>query len=127
MMRKFVETKDAPKALAAYAQGVIYEGRLLFVAGQIGLDPESGELVPGGVGPQMVRVMENIKAVLEAGYSSFDKVLKATVYLVNITDYSTINEIYARYMGVELPARATVAVNALPKGALVEVECIAGY
>jgi len=126
-MRKFVETKDAPKALASYSQATIYEGKLLFAAGQIGLDPETGVLVKGGIGPQMERCMENLKAVLEAGFTSFEKVLKATVYLVNIKDYATINEIYARYMGEELPARATVQVAGLPMGALVEVECIAGY
>ena len=126
-MRKFVETKEAPRALASYSQGIVYEGKLLFTAGQIGIDPETGELVPGGIGPQMERSMENLKAVLEAGFTSFEKVLKATVYLVSITDYATVNEIYARYMGEELPARATVQVAALPLGALVEVECIAGY
>ncbi len=126
-MRKFVETPKAPKALASYSQGIVYEGKLLFTAGQIGIDPETMELVPGGISRQMEQVMNNIEAVLEAGFSSFEKVLKTTVYLVNITDYATINEIYARYFGEDLPARATVQVAALPKGALVEVECIAGY
>ncbi len=127
-MKRVIETRDAPAAIASYSQAIVYythTGKLLFTAGQIGLDPSTGKLVSGGIEAQTVRVMENINAILEAAFTSFERVLKTTIYLVDLEDYATVNEIYARYFGPKLPARATVQVAALPMGALIEIECIA--
>lgn len=128
-----VSTDDAPKALGAYSQGVLYDSsiltsgvkRILFTAGQIGLDPQTGEMVSGGVGAETERAMENLKAVVIAGGSSMDKVLKVTIFLADINDFAAVNEIYSRYFKDDPPARSAIQVAALPKGALVEVECIA--
>ncbi len=124
-MRKVAETKDAPVAIGPYSQAVVYEGKLIFCSGQIGLDPQTGELVAGDVEAQTKRAMENLKAVLESQLSGMDRVLKTTIYLLNITDFASVNSVYAEYVGDKPPARATVEVNNLPKGALVEIECIA--
>lgn len=126
-MKRVVETRKAPAAIGPYSQGTTYEGKLLFTAGQIGIDPATGELVPGGVAAQTERAMENLKAVLEAGLTTFDKVLKTTIYLTDLSHFAEVNEVYARYFEKgRYPARTTVQVAALPKGALVEIECIAG-
>ena len=120
-----VATDKAPKAVAAYSQAVIAQG-IVYLSGQIGLEPATGELVPGGVRPQAERVLQNLAAVLAAAGSSFDKALKVTIYLTSIADFPVVNELYARYVAVgHPPARATVAVSALPRGALVEIDMIA--
>ena len=128
-MRKVVKTTRAPAAVASYSQGIIYSchiaGKMLFTAGQIGLDPSTGELVPGGITAQMERVMQNLKAVLEAGNASLNKVIKVTIFMVDMDDYAAVNDVYSRYFDDMPPARSAVQVAALPKGALVEVECIA--
>lgn len=124
-MKNVVETPKAPAAIGPYSQGVIYEGKLLFTAGQIGIDPATGELVPGGIEDQTVRVMDNLGAVLEKGLSNFDKVIKTTIFLTDIKNFAVVNEIYARYFHDKPPARSTVQVASLPKGALVEIECVA--
>ena len=124
-MRKIVETAKAPAAIASYSQAVVTDGELLFTAGQIGIDPHSGELVERGISAQTERVMENLKAILEAGGSSLDRVVKCNIYMVDMADYQAINEIYSRYFRDEPPARAAVQVAGLPKGALVEIDCIA--
>ena len=127
-MRKVVKTTEAPAAVASYSQGIIHSshlGKLLFTAGKIGLDPSTGELVPGGITAQMERVMQNLKAVLEAGNTSLNSVIKVTIYMVDMDDYAAVNEVYSRYFNDKPPARSAVQVVALPKDALVEVECIA--
>jgi 2-iminobutanoate/2-iminopropanoate deaminase len=129
-LRKVIETEDAPKAIAQYSQAIVYspvslDSKLIFTAGQIGIDPQTGELVEGGIIPQTKRVMENLQAVLLAGYTSFERVIKVTIYLADINDYQEVNKIYAQYTGEKPPARSTVQVQALPKGALIEIDCIA--
>ena len=119
-----VATDAAPAAIGAYSQAVI-SGGLVFCSGQIGLDPETGDLVPGGVAAEAERVLANLAAVLGAAGSDFAAVTKATIYLTDMADFAAVNEIYARRLGDARPARATVAVAALPKGARVEIDLIA--
>lgn len=121
---RFIATPDAPKAIGPYSQATV-SGGLLFTAGQIPLDPATGEFVPGGVTEQATRVLENLGAVLRAGGSDFSQVLKTTVFLVDMTDFAAVNEVYAKYFGDHRPARSTVAVAALPRGAKVEIEMVA--
>lgn len=122
--RREVRTTAAPQALGPYSQGV-QAGQLLFVSGQIGLEPSSGTLVGGGIVPQTVRVLDNLLAVIQAaGFNSQD-IVKTTIYVTDLGDFSTVNEIYGRYFGEPYPARATVEVAALPKGASVEIDAIA--
>ena len=125
-MKRVIATKDAPAAIGPYSQATVFEGKLVFCAGQLGIDPQTNELVPGGVGAQTERAMQNLKAVLEASLTSFANVVKVTIYLTDIGDFPAVNQIYARYFGEDLPpARSTVQVAALPKGALIEIDCIA--
>lgn len=124
-MKRTVETKDAPAALGPYSQGVVNDGRLIFTAGQLGMDPETGELVEGGIEAQTERALMNLRAVLDAGLSSFRHVVKVTIFLADINDFAAVNEVYGRYFTEEPPARSAFQVAALPKGALVEIECIA--
>jgi len=122
-----VSTKAAPAAIGPYSQAVRIGG-FLYTSGQVALDPASGVLVTGGVAEQTVRVIENLKAVLAAGGASLAQVVKTTVFLKNIGDFATMNEVYARYFAAEdviAPARSTVEVARLPKDALVEIEVIA--
>jgi 2-iminobutanoate/2-iminopropanoate deaminase len=126
MMKRVLETKKAPAAIGPYSQGIANDGKLVFTAGQIGLDPETGKLVPGGIEAETVRSLENIKAVLEVGLTSFDRIIRTTIYLTDIKDFPVVNEIYARYFERDkYPARCTVQVAALPMGARIEIECIA--
>ncbi len=122
---QMIETDKAPKAIGPYSQAVKYES-LLFVSGQIAIDPETQEFIGGSVEQQTERVMENIKAILEEAGLNFDHVIKTTIYLKNIDDFSRVNDIYGRYFKEHKPARATVEVSNLPKGALIEIEVIAG-
>ena len=124
MSRESVRTVRAPAAIGPYVQGVKVGG-FVFLSGQIGLDPVSGTLVEGGVSSQTRRVLENLGAVLEAGGSSLGRVVKTTVYLVDMAHFAEMNEVYAGYFGADPPARATVAVAALPRGALVDIDAIA--
>lgn len=122
-----VSTEAAPAAIGPYSQAVRV-GETLYASGQVGLDPATGQIVEGGVEAQTVRVFENIKAVLAEAGLGFEHVVKTTVFLKNMADFAAMNAIYARYLapeGVVPPARSTVAVAALPKDALVEVEIIA--
>jgi 2-iminobutanoate/2-iminopropanoate deaminase len=122
-----ISTKDAPAAIGPYSQA-IRVGDTLFTSGQIALDPATGNLVPGGIVEQTTRVLENLKAVLAAAGIDFVHVVKTTVFLKDLKDFAAMNEIYGRYLapkGVVPPARSTVQVAALPKDALVEIECIA--
>jgi 2-iminobutanoate/2-iminopropanoate deaminase len=120
----FVSTAGAPKAIGPYSQGVIANG-FLFTAGQVALDPDKGELVPGGITEQTTRALENLRAILNQAGSDFSQVVKTTVFLVDMADFTPMNEIYARAFGQHRPARSTVAVAALPRGARVEIEVIA--
>lgn len=122
---QMIETEKAPKAIGPYSQAVKYEN-LLFVSGQIAIDPETQEFAGGSVEEQTKGVMENIRAILEEAGLTFNHVLKTTIYLKNINDFQKVNEVYGRYFKEHKPARATVEVSNLPKGALVEIEVIAG-
>jgi 2-iminobutanoate/2-iminopropanoate deaminase len=119
-----VSTSGAPKAIGPYSQGIVANG-LLFTAGQVALDPATGELVPGGIAEQTARALENLRAVLTAAGSDFSHVVKTTVFLVDMADFTPMNEAYGRAFGSHRPARSTVAVAALPRGARVEIEVIA--
>ena len=126
-MEKQVRTQGAPQAIGPYSQAV-KSGGLLFASGQVALDPATGSIVTGGIVEQTERVMKNIAAVLEASGTSFDKVIKSTVFLKDMGDFAKMNEIYGRYVsgdGRIAPARSTVEVSRLPKDALVEIEVIA--
>lgn len=124
MDKKVVSTEKAPKAIGPYEQA-IKVGEFIYASGQIPLDPKTGNVVEGGIAVQTRRVMENLKAVLEAAGSSFDRVVKTTVFLKIIGDFAAMNEVYAEYLGKAKPARSTVAVADLPRGALVEIDLIA--
>jgi 2-iminobutanoate/2-iminopropanoate deaminase len=121
---EIISTPEAPQAIGPYSQGVA-EGPFLFTAGQIGLDPATGEMVPGGVVAEFRRAMENVRAILEAGGSSLDRVLKTTLYFADLGDFAAVNEAYAEFFRPPYPARAAVQVAALPKGARIEVEVVA--
>jgi 2-iminobutanoate/2-iminopropanoate deaminase len=124
MNKEAIATERAPQAIGPYEQA-IKVGNLIFTAGQIPIDPRTGNLVSGGIKEQAAQVLENLKAVLEAGGSSLDRVVKATVFLKNISDFAAMNEIYAEYLANSKPARSTVAVADLPRGALIEIDLVA--
>ena len=124
MAKKIVTTTKAPSAVGPYSQAVV-SGGLVFCSGQVPLDPGSGELLKGSVAEETRRAMDNLKAVLEEAGASFDAVVKTTAYLTDINDFAEFNDAYGSYFTQDPPARATVGVAALPKGARVEVECVA--
>jgi 2-iminobutanoate/2-iminopropanoate deaminase len=119
-----VATSGAPRAIGPYSQA-LRAGGFLFTAGQVGFDPATGELVDGGIGEQTRQVLQNIRAILEAGGSGLAQVVKTTVFLVDMADFAAMNEVYAEAFGTHRPARSTVAVAALPRGARVEIEAVA--
>ncbi len=119
-----ITTPDAPKAIGPYSQAIAH-GATVYTAGQVALDPATMELVPGDVAAQTERVMTNLRAVLAAAGCSLGQVIKSTVYLVDMADFSAMNEVYARHFGDHRPARSTVAVAGLPKGARVEIDVVA--
>ena len=123
-MRQQVETGGAPAAIGPYSQG-IRAGSLVYTAGQLGLDPASGNLVEGGVAEQTDRALRNVTAILDAAGVSLDRVVKTTVFLADMADFTAMNEVYASHVGSTPPARSTVEVAKLPSGALVEIEAIA--
>ena len=123
-MPKVVSTDHAPKAIGPYSQAVVSKG-FAFLSGQIPLDPASGQLVEGDVASQTERVLENLKAVLAACGSSLDRVVKTTVYLKDMGEFSKMNEVYARYFPTNPPARATVEAARLPRDVRVEIDCVA--
>jgi 2-iminobutanoate/2-iminopropanoate deaminase len=124
MSRRAVSTAGAPAAIGPYSQGIVADG-LFFSAGQAALDPATGELVEGGIEPETERVMANLTAVLDAAGATWNDVVKTTIFLVEIGDFATVNAIYGRFVGDPPPARSTVGVAALPKGARVEIELVA--
>jgi 2-iminobutanoate/2-iminopropanoate deaminase len=121
-----VRTEKAPAPFqgAPYSQGIV-SGDLVFVSGQLGIDPATGRVVEGGIGPQTERIMLNVQAILEEAGSSLDALVKTTIFLADLADFAALNEVYARFVGDTPPARATFQVAALPSGALVEIEAIA--
>jgi 2-iminobutanoate/2-iminopropanoate deaminase len=125
-MKDVIRSEDAPAPFegAPYNQAIAANG-LVFVAGQLGLDPASGQIVEGGIGAQTDRVFENLGAILRAAGSSLDAVVKTTVFLTDLDDFAGMNEVYAKHVGATPPARSTVEVAKLPSGALVEIEAIA--
>jgi len=122
--RRSVSTPGAPKAIGPYSQAIVHSG-LVWCSGQVGFDPASMEIVEGGIEAQTRRVLTNLTAVLEASGSSLSGVLKTTVYLQHMEDFAAMNAVYAGFFEGQPPARATVEVSGLPKGALVEIECVA--
>jgi len=124
MSKKVISTQAAPAAIGPYSQAV-QAGDLLFCSGQIPLDPKTGELVGGGVEEQTRQVMKNLEEVLKAAGATFEDLVRTTIYLTDIAAFPVVNDIYAGYLGESPPARATVEVSALPKGALVEIDGIA--
>lgn len=123
-MKKIVSTSDAPAAIGPYSQA-IRSGPLLFCAGQIPLDPRSGQMASDDISEQAKRVLENISAILRAANLNFGHVVKTTIFLTSMDDFQTVNEVYGSYFRENPPARSTVAVAGLPKGAKVEIEIIA--
>jgi 2-iminobutanoate/2-iminopropanoate deaminase len=120
----YVASDDAPKAIGPYSQAVKANG-LVFTSGQIALDPATGNLMDESFEAQVHRALKNLEAVLHASGSDFSRVLKATVYLTDLANFQTLNQIYAEYFGDHKPARSTVGVAQLPKGAAVEIDLIA--
>jgi 2-iminobutanoate/2-iminopropanoate deaminase len=123
-MREAVSTPNAPAAIGPYSQA-IRSGNLLFVSGQIPLDPSSGTLVSGSIADQTVRVLENLGAILQAAGASFDRVVKTTVYLADMSEFAAMNEVYGRYFPAPAPARATIQAARLPRDVRVEIDLIA--
>jgi 2-iminobutanoate/2-iminopropanoate deaminase len=124
--KQVVRTDSAPAPFqgAPYSQAVVH-GDLVFVAGQLGVDPETNQVVEGGIEAQTGQVMKNLGAILEEAGSSLRNVLKASIFLVDLGDFGAMNDVYARYVGPDFPARATVQIDGLPSGALVEIEVVA--
>ena len=124
MSIEFVATPDAPRAIGPYSQATLANG-FLFTAGQVGFDPATGELVDGGIVEQTARVIENLRAILTAAGLDLSSVVKTTVFLLDMGAFAAMNEVYARAFGEHRPARSTVAVAALPRGAQVEIDAVA--
>ena len=124
--REVIRTERAPAPFqgAPYSQAIRW-GELIFVSGQLAVDPESGDMVEGGIAEQTDQVMRNLEAILEEAGSSLKQILKTTIFLADLGDFAEMNEVYGRHLGNQPPARATVQVGALPSGALVEIDAIA--
>jgi 2-iminobutanoate/2-iminopropanoate deaminase len=124
MTKKVISTEAAPKAIGPYSQAIVSNG-VAYLSGQIPLDPKTGQIVEGDIVQQTERVFQNLKAVLEAAGASFDSVLKTTVFLQDMSDFTRMNEVYARYFPTDPPARTTVQAARLPRDVRVEIDCIA--
>lgn len=122
--KEIIATPNAPQAIGPYSQA-IKKGGLVFCSGQIPLDPATGQVVAGGIAEQTTRVLENLKAVLEAAGAGLDSVVKTTVFVKDLAEFAAMNEVYATYFGSAAPARSTVEVARLPKDVSVEIEAIA--
>lgn len=124
MEKEIISTKDAPQAIGPYSQAVRF-GNLIFVSGQIPIEPETGKIMKGNIGEQTKQILENLNNILAAGGSSLDNVLRTTIFLTNLEDYSVVNEAYAQYFNDLPPARSTVQVAKLPMDAQIEIDAIA--
>ncbi|MCK4414594.1 MAG: RidA family protein [Candidatus Eisenbacteria sp.] len=125
-MRAEVRTPDAPAAIGPYSQGMRFTGEgLVMTAGQLGMDPQSGALVAGGIGPECERALKNLRAVLQAAGSGMDRVVKVTVFLADMGEFAEMNGVYERFFEAPFPARSAFQVAALPKGGRVEIEALA--
>jgi 2-iminobutanoate/2-iminopropanoate deaminase len=124
--KKHIMTEGAPKPIGPYSQGVI-AGGLLFLSGQVAIDPTTNELIPGAIEAQTERVLKNLMAVLKEAKMGAENVVKTTVYLSDLADFAKMNAVYARYFGKEPPARSTVQVAGLPKSARIEIDVIAAF
>jgi 2-iminobutanoate/2-iminopropanoate deaminase len=124
MMKEIIKTGKAPQAIGPYSQAVVYNN-IIYVSGQIALNPETMEIVDGGIDLQTKRVMDNLEAILVESKSDFSKVIKCSIFLADMNDFAKVNEIYGSYFQTDPPARETVAVKTLPKNVLVEISCIA--
>jgi 2-iminobutanoate/2-iminopropanoate deaminase len=122
--RKAVQTGDAPEAIGPYSQAIVSDG-YVFCSGQVPLDPSTGELIEGSIADQTRRCMASLEAVLSAAGTDIEKIVKTTIYLMDMNDFVEVNEAYGEFFSNEPPARATVQVAGLPKGARVEIECVA--
>lgn len=118
-----VSTPQAPAAIGPYAQGIVAQN-FLFLSGQIPLDPQTGEMVPGGIEAQTHRVIQNLLAIAQAAGADLQHVVKTTIFLADMHDFPAVNQVYAEYFQSSLPARATIQVAALPKGAAIEIEAV---
>lgn len=125
MSKQAISTPKAPAAIGPYSQAIRSAGSLLFLSGQIPLNPSTGEMVTGDIAKQAEQVLENLTAVLDAGGASWAQVVRTTIYLTNLQDFAAVNDVYARFVGPVPPARATVQVSALPRGASIEIDAIA--
>ena len=125
-MRKHITSADAPKPIGPYSQGVV-AGGFMFVSGQIPLDPRTNELVGGGIEAQTEQVLKNLMAILKEAKMGPENVVKATVFLSDLKDFAKMNEVYARYLGKEPPARSTVQAAGLPQGVKVEIDAVAAF
>lgn len=126
MAREVIHTDDAPKAIGPYSQALkIDAGKMIFCSGQIPLIPETGEMVEGGIVEQTRQVMENMKAVLAAAGATFEDVVRCNIFVKDLNDFGTVNEIYGQYFPKNPPTRATVEVARLPRDSMVEIDCIA--
>ena len=125
MSRQIIQTKNAPSAIGPYSQGIIANNSLLFTAGQVAINPETGLVIDGDIKAQTRRVMENVNAVLEAGGSNLSHVVKTTVFIKDMNEFAAMNEVYGEYFKENPPARSTVEVARLPKDVRVEIEAIA--
>jgi 2-iminobutanoate/2-iminopropanoate deaminase len=123
-MKKIIATEKAPKAIGPYSQAIVHNG-IAYLSGQIPLDPATNQIVEGDIAVQTERVIENIKAVLAASGSGLDRVLKTTVFLRDMSEFSKMNEVYGRYFAAESPARSTIQAARLPRDVSVEIDCIA--
>jgi 2-iminobutanoate/2-iminopropanoate deaminase len=123
-MKNIIHSENAPKPIGPYSQAVEIDN-LVFLSGQIGIDPKTGNIVPGGVVAEARQVMKNIQAVLEEANLTFENVIKSTIFLTNLTVFNEVNQIYGEYFTEDFPARSTIEVQALPKGAKIEIEVIA--
>jgi len=123
-MKEQISTPDAPKAIGPYSQAIRAAG-MVFVSGQVAIDPTTSELIPGDITRQTEQVLKNLTAILQSAGSGLEQVVRSTVYLKTMNDFAAMNEVYARHFPAPHPARSTVAVAALPKNALVEIDVIA--
>jgi len=125
MSKQILDTEAAPKPIGPYSQAVLAEGRFVFCAGQLGLDPATGKLVEGGVSKQTEQALKNVQAILASAGLTLEAVVKTTVFLNDLKDFAAMNAVYVTFFGENPPARSTLGGLQLPSGALVEIECVA--